>query len=219
MKKCFLLYALILLTSFQTFAQEQTIDAKANTILQTLDKKYNAYKTIKADFTITISGKGASPEVQKATLWVKGGKYKLEIINQIVFCDSTTTWTYLKDAQEVHINNVDPGSDKGSLSLTTIFKIYEKGYKSHFVNEETLNNIVTEEIDLYPKHPEKEKFHTIRLYIDKAKNQLISIKMMMKDGTTQLYTMGKFVPNSIIPDASFKFDPKNYPGVNVEDLR
>jgi len=211
---------LLSLISTSAFAQEETIDAKANAILQSLDKKTKTYKTIKAEFTLTIYGKDGKPgDAQTGTIWINGAKYKLDLKNQTIFCDSSTTWTYLKDANEVQINNVDPNSDKGSLSPSTIFTVYEKGFKSHFEKEETTNNVTTEEVDLYPKHPEKEKYHTIKLFIDKAKNQVTEVKIMMKDGTTQLYMIDKFTPNSAMPLSDFTFDPKSYPGVDVEDLR
>lgn len=198
----------------------ETIDTKANSILQGLDKKTKTFKTINADFTFTQYDKDKKPgDSQKGSIWIRGAKYKLDIKNQVVFCDSVITWTYLKDANEVQINKVDPSSDKGSLSPATIFTFYEKGFKSHFIDEEKVKNVLCECVDLYPKHPEKEKYHTLRLFIDKAKNQLIQITVLMKDGTVQLYTVDKFNPNGVLPDSTFTFNVKSYPGVQVEDLR
>jgi outer membrane lipoprotein carrier protein len=198
----------------------ETIDAKANGILQSLDKKTKTYKTINAEFTITLYGADKKPgDAQKGTLWVKGAKYKYDIKNQVVFCDSVTTWTYLKDANEVQINKVDPSSDKGSLSPANIFTFYEKGFKSHFVDEEKVNNAVCECVELYPKHPEKEKYHTIRLFIDKVKNQVIQITLLMKDGTKTIISVDKLNTAGVLADNTFTFDTKTYPGVQIEDLR
>ena len=198
----------------------ETVDAKATAILQSLDKKTKTYKTITAEFIITFYGADKKPgESQKGSIWIKGAKYKLDIKNQLVFCDSATTWTYLKDANEVQINKVDPTSDKGNLAPATIFSFYQKGFKSHYVDEEKVNNIVCECIELYPKHPEKEKYHTLRLFIDKVKNQLVQITVLMKDGTTQTYIVDKFNPNTTLIDSTFTFDAKSYPGVEIEDLR
>ncbi len=198
----------------------ETPDAKATGILQSVSKKTKAYKTINAEFTITQYGKDTKPgESQKGTIWSKGAKYKLDIKNQLVFCDSITKWTYLKDANEVQINKVDASAEENGLSPATIFSFYEKGFKSRFVDEEKINNVLCECVDLYPKHPEKEKYHTLRLFIDKVKNQLIQIKVMMKDGTTQVISVDKFNPNMAMTDASFTFDKSKYPGVEIEDLR
>jgi outer membrane lipoprotein-sorting protein len=198
----------------------ETVDAKANGILQSLDKKTKTYKTIQAEFTYTQYDKDRKPgESQKGAVWIKGAKYKLDIKNQIAFCDSSTTWTYLKDANEVQINKVDPSSNKGNLSPATIFTLYEKGFKSHFIDEEKVNNVLCECVELYPKHPEKEKYHTLRLFIDKTKNQIIQITQVNKDGTSQIYSIDKFSTNIPLADTTFTFDKKDYPGVEIEDLR
>jgi outer membrane lipoprotein carrier protein len=219
-KKLIIPSLLCLLTVATIAQQAETPDAKANGILESLSKKTKSYKTINAEFTITGYGKDKkADDPQKGSLWVKGGKYKYDIKNQVVFCDSSTTWTFLKDANEVQINKVDPGSDKSGLSPATIFSFYEKGFKSRFVDEEKANNVLCECIDLYPKHPEKEKYHTIRIFIDKVKNQVVQVIFMMKDGTTQTIAVDKFNPNVTLTDDTFTFDKKNYPGVEIEDLR
>lgn len=220
MKKLFIPFTFCLITLAISAQQAETVDAKANTILQNLDKKTKTYKTINASFTYSQYGKDNKPgESQKGSLLLKGAKYKLDLNNQTTFCDSTTTWTYLKDANQVQINKVDTSSDKGSLSPTNIFKFYQKGFKSHYVDEEKVNEILCQCIDLYPKHPEKVKYHTLRLFIDKTKNQIVQVQAKMKDGTLQTFVIDKFVPNVAVADKTFTFDTKAYPGVEIEDLR
>lgn len=220
MKKLFIPVLFCLLTVAVSAQPAETIDTKANAILQSLSKKTNSYKTIYSEFTITIYDKDKKPgDPQKGSLWLKGAKYKLDISNQTTFCDSVTKWTFIKDANQVQINKVDTSDDKGSLSPANIFKFYEKGFKSHFIDEEKLNGANCECIDLYPKHPEKEKYHTLRFFIDKTKNQIVEIKAIMKDGTTMIITIDKFTPNISILNSTFIFDQKAHPGVEIEDLR
>jgi outer membrane lipoprotein carrier protein len=201
-------------------AQEETVDAKATAILQSLSKKTKAYKTIKASFDIIMYSKDKKvTENQKGNLIVKGGKYKLEVKNQTVISDSTTMWTYLKDANEVQINNVDHSANQNTISPTNIFTIYEKGFKSHFNGETTEKGATIENIDLFPKHPEKEKYHTLKLKIDKTKNQIVGVTVLMKDGTVMEYNIDSFSTDTDLGDTTFKFNPKDYPGIDVEDLR
>ena len=220
MKKIILSVALCI-CAIAMQAQEEAVDTKASAILQSLSKKTKAYKTIKAEFDITMYGKDkAVTDKQKGNLIVKGGKYKLEVKNQVVISDSNTMWTYLKDANEVQINNVDHASaDKGAISPTNIFTIYEKGFKSHFDGETTEKGATIENISLFPKHPEKEKYHTLKLKIDKTKNQIVGVVVFMKDGTVMEYTIDSLATDSDLGDATFKFNPKDYPGIDVEDLR
>jgi len=201
-------------------AQEETVDAKANAVLQALTKKTKTYKTIKAAFDIIMYSKDKKvTDNQKGNLIVKGGKYKLEVKNQTVISDSTTMWTYLKDANEVQINNVDHSANQSTISPTNIFTIYEKGFKSHYDGETTEKGATIETIDLYPKHPEKEKYHTLKLKVDKNKNQITGVVVFMKDGTVMEYNIDSFATDTDLGDATFKFNPKDYPGIDVEDLR
>ncbi len=198
---------------------EETADPKAAAILKSLSQKTKGFKTIKAECTVTTYDQQKKPvDNQKATLSSKGSKYRLEIKNQIVICDSTTTWTYLKDANEVQINNVDE-SDKSSITPNKIFTIYESGFKCHLESEKTEGGVNVAIIDLYPKHPEKQKYHTLKLKINKDKNQIMEVQQMMKDGTMVVYTITNFVTNSDLPSSTFIFDKKDFPGVEVEDLR
>lgn len=201
--------------------QAETADPKAKEILQALGKKAKTFKSIKAEFTITIYNKDKKEDdSQKGSLISKGGKYKLDIKNQTVICDSTTTWTYLKDANEVQISNVDPNADKANITPTNIFTIYEKiGFKNHFESETKVGNDVMEVVDLYPKHPEREKYHTLKLTISKEKNQIMEVKVLLKDGSEQRYVLNSFVTNTDLPNSTFTFNAKDYPNVEVEDLR
>jgi outer membrane lipoprotein-sorting protein len=211
----------LFLTTIVLFAQpEETVDARANSILQSLTKKTKSFRNIKAEFTVTSYGADKKPtDVQKGTLTVSGGKYRLDIKNQLVICDSLNTYTFLKDANEVQINSVDPNAEKGSITPSNIFTIYEKGFKTHFDGEAKQGNATIETIDLYPKHPEKEKYHTLKLSIDKDKNQVIEIQVLLKDGTVTKYTINTFSPNGTLPSSTFKFDKKDFPGAEIEDLR
>ena len=102
-----------------------------------------------------------------------------------------------------------------AVNPSTIFTLYEKGYKYKFDGEDA----VFETISLFPLNPDKKKFHTVKLVIDKTKKQISSLKMMMKDSSVNSYDIKSFTGNAAIPDSDFTFDKKTHPGVEVEDLR
>ena len=193
-------------------AQEQT-DKKAKAILDELSAKTKSYSTIKAEFTYSVNDKqGKATETQGGTVYLKGDKFKLELKGQDIYSDGKTTWTHLKDAKEVQINDADNNA-KG-VTPTNIFTMYENGFKYKFEKEEGNTQI----INLYPSSPDKEKYHTIKLTIDKAKKQITGMKVMMKDGTSQTYSIKSFTPNLELNDSIFIFDKKKHP-VDEIDLR
>ena len=210
---------LAIITGFSSvFSQESTQDPKAKVILDELSAKTRAYKSIKAEFALTLEDREHKKETQTGLVQIKGEKYKLEIKGQDVISDGKTVWTYLKDAKEVQINNVDAES-KDAVNPSNIFTMYETGFKYKFDKEETFNGKKVQTIDLYPSIPDKKKYHTVKLMVDKVKKQIAGVKMLMKDGSTQLYSIKTFSPNGDMKDALFVFDAKTHPGVEIVDLR
>lgn len=213
-----LLYILICASTLNVFAQDQ--DPKAKTILDDLSKVTKAYKTISADYVFTIFNKDKKQvEKQTGKVQVKGQKFKLEIPGNSIVSDGKTIWTHNKDAAEVTIKNFDANNDD-QLNPSKIFTLYESGYKYKFDKEEKVGIVVCNVIDLYPSvKPEKKKFHTIKIYIDKAKKQVVQLKMLMKDGGTQLYEIKTFKPNLELADALFVFDTKAFKADQIIDER
>src|SRR5262249_48229145 len=149
---------------------------------------------------------------------VKGQKFRLEIPGTLIVCDGRTLWNYNKDAKEVTIKNFDPNNEEQNPS--TIFTMYETGYKYKYDKEETVSGVVCQEIDLYPAvKPEKKKFHTVKLLINKMKKQIVQLKMMMKDGGTQVYDIKSMKANTEMPDNNFVFDLKGFKSDQINDER
>ena len=204
------LLTLLLLATFLGNAQQ---DPKAKAILDALSAKTKSYSTIKAKFTWEIHKKDQTSTKQEGSIVTKGSKYKLDIPGHSIFSDGETVWDYIKEANEVQVTEVE--EDEDAINPSTIFTIYEKGFKYKFAGEDGATQVV----NLYPENPDKKRYHTVKLFIDKNKNQISSLEMLMKDGTKQTYTIQSFLGNSDIPDSFFVFDAKKHPGVMVEDLR
>ena len=198
--------------SLSLIAQDQ--DPKAKKILDELSAKTKACTTIKAEFSWVVEKKDKTKDTQVGKIQTKGSKYKLEIPGHEIYCDGKTIWDYIKDANEVQIKDMEVGGDD-AVNPSNIFTIYEKGFKYKFESEDA----TTQVISLFPTNPDKKKFHTIKLYIDKTKKQITSVKMFMKDGSTQTYAIKTFVCSAVIPDTDFVFDSKLHKGISIEDLR
>lgn len=197
-------------------------DKKAEEILNKLSKKTESYTSIEADFDYKMENKQADIEdVQSGKLITKSNKYFLNIAGQKVFSDGTTVWTLLEDAGEVQINEVPDEADMPAdyISPTNILKIWEKGFKYKYEGEEVLNGSKVDVVNLYPEKPEEKNFHTIKLYINKQKNELEQIAIKGKDGTDFTYIIKKFSTNQSIPDSKFTFQKSQYPKIEVIDLR
>jgi outer membrane lipoprotein-sorting protein len=204
--------------SFSLSAQDQ--DPKAKAILDELSKTTKGYKTITAEviFNNLNKDKKAIDAPQEWKIQVKGQKFRLEIPGNLIVCDGKTVWNYNKDAKEVTIKHFNPENDEQNPSK--IFTMYETGYKFFYNKEEKIKGVSCHEIDLYPAvKPEKKKFHTAKLYVDKTKKQIVQLKMMMKDGGTQTYDIKSLKPNIEIADSNFTFDLKGFKADQINDER
>ena len=86
--------------------------------------------------------------------------------------------------------------------------------------EEKVGAAMCHVIILYPSiKPEKKKFHTVKIYVDKTKKQMCKLVMLMKDGTTQNYEIKVFKPNAEIADKIFIFDLKPFKADQITDER
>lgn len=219
-------FAYCLLPTAYCFSQmpKEVVDAKAKGILDEVAAKTKTYTSIKAEFTSVMEKqetniKSKVTETQSGTLQLKGTKYKLEFKGQTIFCDSKTQWTYIKESNEVQINNAPDPNATDNINPVNIFTIYEKGYKYEYKKEDVINGVKVDIINLYPLDPGKKSIHTIQLTIDRAKKQIVSAKITDKNQNSTIITVKNFTPNSEMADTMFTFNKADYKGVEVVDLR
>jgi len=198
----------------------QDQDPKAKLILDDLSKNTKTYKTILAEVAFTMYNK-EKKAIEKPQIWkiqVKGQKFRLEIPGTSIVCDGVTLWNYNKDAKEVTIKTFDPLSDEQNPSK--IFTMYETGYKYTYDTEKKVGLVNCSVVNLFPAiKPEKKKFHTVKLSIDKIKKQMIQLIMLMKDGGTQVYDIKSLKTNSDLADKLFVFDTKGLKPDQINDER
>lgn len=193
-------------------------DPKAKAILDGVSKKFSQLKSVVANFVLKVEGANNSvTDSKKGTVYLKGAKYKVNLDGQELISDNKTTWTYTKDANEVTINNVDPNST--SLSPAKLFtNFYDKDYLYRLDGETTEKGKVLQNIEMTPTDKSKNVFKVI-VSIDKKGQNIAKMKVYEKNGNHYTYEITNFTPNGSVTDATFSFDPKKYPGVEVVDLR
>jgi chaperone LolA len=221
MKKL-LIYILPILFTINAFAQK---DADARAILNPISKQYRSYNAIKSDFTLAVTvGQEGSRSTQtgsiitqpktnkfKMALYAPGGKVEQEIIS-----DGKTQWLYNQADKEVQVNNI--GKTTEGFNPAEIFTIYEKGYKYLFTGTKKIGGKIYHEIELTAENANT-NFFKIKLQVDKAKKQIYSAQIFDKNGNRYTYTIKNFTPNPTVTAATFTYDAKAHPGVEVVDLR
>ncbi|MBK9637253.1 MAG: outer membrane lipoprotein carrier protein LolA [Bacteroidetes bacterium] len=207
-------FAFSLLLSTSVFAQG---DAKSTQILKSVSAKYKSYKSLSASFKLSrVDQKTKASENFSGTIVLNGPKFQFVLNNQTVMSDGASTWTFLKESNEVQIS--ESKTVEGAISPTNIFTMYEKGFKTKYIGDKKEKSGTVQQIELTPDDTKKNYFK-ILLSIDKAGQFVKEAKIYEKSGAILTYSIVKFTPNSPVNDNMFVFDTKKYPGVEVIDLR
>ncbi len=202
-------------------------DKVANKLLKEVSKKYKAYKTLKADFSIASeSAQGVADKEQRGTLSAKGSNYKLTLYlnakdmkkgaDQEIFCNGKYIWTYTKETNECVKDNYNPNANN-SLNPAKIFTVWEKGFLYASDGTYKKGSMDIAKIKLTPTDKTKPYF-LMNLEVDQSNKTLQSMKVSYKAGNKQTYSVLSQTPNLPMDDKSFEFNAANYPGVDILDL-
>lgn len=207
----------IALISTATTATAQT-DAKAKTILDNVTKKVNSFKTMKASFTLNLaSANGKTKQSKSGSFFMKGSKYRINIQGQEIICDNKTVWTYIKENNEVQVNNYNPNEQ--TISPTKLItNFYDKEYKYKYAGVKKSGGKNCDAILLTPINTSKQ-FKQVEILVDKASGTIAGGSITEKNGNHYTYTISGFTANTALDDKLFSFDPKAYRGIEVVDLR
>lgn len=210
MKKVLILLSFLAICG-QTMAQG---DAKAKNVLNKVSKNLKSLKSMTASFKISINDKSGKSQGTKAgTVAMQGNKFVLKISGQEIYNNGTTSWTYIKESNEVQVNEVDADDDAFTPSkLFTNF--YEKEYAYKYLTAKS--GVIY--IGLVPLKKSMQ-FDKIVLKVSEKSNTVIGGTVYDKNGNIYKYSVYNYKKNPSIASSSFEFNQANYSGVEVIDLR
>jgi|SRR5687767_2920627 len=215
------IYTLLLLTGCVPIIMAQNPvknDPDAKKVLDGVSAKFRTFKTAKATFTYKVENSaGKALSTKNGSVFMKGTKYRVLIVGQEIFCDGSNIWTYDKSANEVTITKFD--TETNTLTPQKLFtNFYDKDFLYKLNGEKKQGTKVIQEIEMTPTDKTK-AFHKVYVYVNKANKTITGTRVLEKSGSRYNYTVNTLTPNTTIADSYFVFDVKNYPGVEVVDLR
>ena len=216
MKKLIGILTVALLITAQSASAQS--DPKAKAILDAVTKKVNSFKSLKANFSLNLSGaNGKTKQSKSGTFYMKGTKYHIMISGQEIICDNKTVWTYMKQNNEVQVSNYNPNEQ--TISPTKLItNFYDKEYKYKYIGTKQAGGKTCDAIELTPINSSKQ-FSKVEILVDKASNTIAGGSITEKNGNNYTYTISNFAGNANIPDNMFTFDANAHKGVEVVDLR
>jgi outer membrane lipoprotein carrier protein len=216
-----LLSGLFLLAAISAHAQTQYLgksDPDAKKILDDVSAKFKTYKSVSAHFTLEIeNSSGKVMGTKDGTINMKDSKYRISVSGQEIYSDGNNIWTYDKSANEVQITKFDPSAN--SITPQKMFtNFYDKDFLYKLNGETKQGNKTLQEIELTPTDKTKSFFKVI-VEIDKSSKSIVSTEIFEKTGDRYIYTVTSMKTNTNMAAGLFVFDIKDYPKVEVVDLR
>lgn len=193
-------------------------DPEAKKVLDAVSVKFKTFKSVKANFSLKIENAAGKVQGTKTgTVMMKGVKYRVSITGQEIFCDGSTIWSFDVGANEVQVTTLDNSS--GSITPQKLFtNFYDKDFLFMLNPEIKRAGKTYQVIELTPIDKTK-PFFKVLVEVEKATKIIMSTQVFEKNGNRYLYAINSMSTTALLPDESFVFNLKKYPGVEVIDLR
>lgn len=181
-------------------------NARAVKVLQEV-KRVVENKPVSATFTKSLA---ASPDAKPLTysgdVKLYKNKFRIEIGDQMVFCDGKTMWTYMADYEEVTVSNYDP---KENFSPDRMFKLSQDDHKVLYGGKTTAYGKPAEKVDLLPTNKSAD-YAKIEAWVGTASHLPLRVKIYQRNGAIVTYAIKNVATNKPLPDSVFRFDPNKY---------
>lgn len=196
----------------QQYSSAKESDPEALAALQRAGQSF-ATGNSQVPFTLKTTFPGQTPVTLQGTLYQNGKAFHLATAAYTIIADGTTRWVYLKGPNEVNIYNASSGPDW--ISPQDFLTLY-KAQDLVFVSLGTRGDGTT----VVEAKPLKGRFEDYTKFSVHLKGGKLSyIQALVKDGTRQEITLGNVSFPATLDKKLFAFQPADYPGVHVEDLR
>jgi len=192
-------------------------EKRALEILENSRVLFNSFDTFHAEFEYTSSVGGFSQSLNDSgSLYTKGNKYFMVLDGNIFVSDGSAAWSFLEEINEVHISNVY--DSEGIITPTSLLDIYKDTFQPLWVRQEVHRGKDVHVIDLVPYDPYT-PFTKYRIAIEAESDMIAYLVAYDRQGGTFSYIVTETNINLSLPDTLFVFNPDDYPGIEVIDLR
>lgn len=209
------LIVLMIVFVVNVFAQK---DESAKRILDKVSNTYKEYGSFSIEFSITMENKDEDiKETSNGCADIMNGKYKVCLMGTETYFDGKTRYSYIKDAEEVNISEVD-SEDESMLNPAKIFELYKTGFNYKLNKEWSEDGKSYAEVELLPIDKEVE-YESIVVKVEKATNHIVSFATIGAEGNNVIIKLIKLIKNRTFEDSHFVFDSQAHPDVEVIDMR
>lgn len=193
-------------------------DAKALQVVNKASENYNNAGGVNAKFTLQMLEQGGRQGGSiDGSIKLKGSKFKIEVDEMITWFDGKNQWVYLFSNKEVNLSN--PTEDELlMINPVNVFQLYKHGYKCKYMGENKEGGKMVEKVRLTPV-AKYSSVLSIDASFEKTTYKPLNILITNKDKSGSKITISTYQTGQKYADAYFTFPQKEYPNLDVIDLR
>ena len=208
-KRILMFCLLMAFCSFSAIAQT------AREVLDATAAQFNSRGGVRTKFKATQFSGTTPQDEASGTLLLRGQQFQVKTAEMTVWYDGQTQWAMLTGSGEVNVTEPTE-EERAAMNPSALLSVYKKGY-SMSLRKTSLRGKATFEVHLRSKN-KKAVFSEI--YVDVEQGTFTPLCFRAKkDGDWMRLSVYAFQTGAQLPDATFTFPKKDYPNVEVIDLR
>lgn len=195
----------ILFLAVMLFSQFACAD-NATALLDKAAAKFKAAGNVKIGFQVTTESGSTTGYID-----IAGNKFHCDMAGLRVWFDGENMWHYVKSNEEVNITNPS-AAEAAKLNPYSFISLYKKGYTCKMGKSTASYH----EILLTGK--KGSAYQNVVVRFEKKDYKPLYIKTVTAKHTTE-FTVNSYLTKQNFPASTFTFNKKDFPKVEVVDLR
>lgn len=169
---------------------------------------------IKASFEATTF-KGVSPNgTVLVTIQAEGNKFKIQSSNMTTWFNGKTLWSMMLGSDEVNVSTPTE-ADIQKMNPTAFINLYRDNC-TYYMEPDTYDGKTCRKITVVPKA--RTSFLRLVILVD-AKGNLMNVRLKDAKGNWMRFRISQLQTGIKFSKSTFEFSKKDYPKVEVIDLR
>ena len=187
----------------------------AQKLLDQMSEKFEAFESFELLFDLETTYPDRPVLKQRASIIQSGIRFMFISEEQEIIGDGEDVYLYLKDRNEIQINDFDEDEELGLITPRDFLNQYRSNRFEYDIESQSDTKMI---IVFKPLDRESE-YSKYRITINKVTKDFESIDAYGKDGTRVLASINESYYNRQYPIDFFTFNPSKYTNVKIEDLR
>ena len=207
-------FIILIMLSLPMMAQKE---AEAKAILEQTSQAFKKSGGIEADFSLTPYSQGMPQEEIEGSIRLMDENFRLTTPTMVTWFDGKTQWTYLPTNEEVNVST-PTREEVESINPLSFLTLYKEGYAYQLGQKTTYQGKSIIEVKLTAEDTRKQ-WANLTLYIESTTHLPLYIKLKEAGKDYHEISISNYQLNKGWKKSDFTFNTKEYPDVEVIDLR